>query len=144
LPSTLPELRFRGSPQSLIGDLVAERVTGAVGFAYEPYLQSTARHDILFAAYRAGLSAVESFYRALLHLSWQSVVVGDPLVSPFGPPAGVGEAPPPGMLVFWQRRVAFLEQVIARAPSAQGSRALAWHTRTGPGSSAAPIVSMSP
>jgi uncharacterized protein (TIGR03790 family) len=120
-----PSSYYAGSPQSLIGDLIAEGVTGTVGYTYEPYLESTARPDVLFAAYRAGLSAVESFYRALPFLSWQSVVVGDPLVAPFGPPSGSEQAATPGMLVFWQRRAASLERVRAHAPSAAVTHALA-------------------
>ena len=81
-----PKTYYAGSPQSLVGDLVAEGVTGAVGFVYEPYLDGCARPEILFPAYRAGYTLAESFYMALRYLSWQSVVVGDPLVTPFGPP----------------------------------------------------------
>src|SRR5262249_35501124 len=104
----------------------AEGVTGAVGYAYEPYLESTARPDVLFPAYRAGLCAVESFYRALPYLSWQSVVVGDPLVAPFRASSGAEQAPSPGMLVFWERRTPFLEQFRAGAPSPEGTKALTY------------------
>jgi len=96
------------SPQSLIGDLIAEGVTGVVGFAYEPYLDGTARPEILFPAYRAGFTLAESFYMALPHLSWQAVVVGDPLTAPFGP---VANRPPPVSRIpyFLERRVRMLE-----------------------------------
>lgn len=79
-----------GSPQSLVGDLIAEGATGVVGFVYEPYLDGTARPDILFPAYRAGYTLAESFSMALPHLAWQAVVVGDPLLAPFAPPRAVG------------------------------------------------------
>jgi uncharacterized protein (TIGR03790 family) len=74
---------FGGSPQSLVGDLIREGVTGVAGQVAEPYLQSAVRPDILFPAYLAGLNLIEAFYLAIPHLSWQTVVVGDPLCAPF-------------------------------------------------------------
>jgi len=74
---------FGGSPQSLIGDLIREGVTGAAGQVSEPYLQSAVRPDVLFPAYVAGFNLVESFYLSIPHLSWQTVVIGDPLCAPF-------------------------------------------------------------
>jgi uncharacterized protein (TIGR03790 family) len=74
---------FAGSPQSLVGDLIREGVTGAAGQVSEPYLQSAVRPDILFPAYLAGFNLVEAFYLAIPHLSWQTVVIGDPLCAPF-------------------------------------------------------------
>ena len=74
---------FGGTPQSLIGDLIHEGATGAAGHVAEPYLQSTVRPEILFPAYVAGFNLIEAFYLAIPHLSWQTVVVGDPLCAPF-------------------------------------------------------------
>ena len=74
---------FGGSPQSLVGDLIREGLTGAAGQVSEPYLQSAVRPDVLFPAYLAGFNLVESFYLAMPHLSWQTVVIGDPLCTPF-------------------------------------------------------------
>jgi uncharacterized protein (TIGR03790 family) len=74
---------FAGTPQSLIGDLIREGVTGVSGHVAEPFLQSTVRPEILFPAYMAGSNLVEAFYLAMPHLSWQNVVVGDPLCAPF-------------------------------------------------------------
>lgn len=74
---------FAGSPQSLIADLIREGATGVAGNVAEPLMASTLRPDVLFPAYMAGFNLVESFYLALPHLSWQSVVVGDPLCRPF-------------------------------------------------------------
>ena len=44
---------------------------------------------MLFPAYLAGFNLIESFYLAIPHLSWQTIVVGDPLCAPFPriPPA---------------------------------------------------------
>jgi uncharacterized protein (TIGR03790 family) len=72
---------FAGSPQGISADLLQEGATGASGNVYEPYLISCARPDYLFPAYYQGRNLVESFYLSLMHLSWQSVVLGDPLCS---------------------------------------------------------------
>lgn len=91
-----PATFFDGSPQSLIADYIHEGVTGVSGNVYEPYLNACARPQILFPAYVQGLNLAESFYLALPYLSWQSVVIGDPLVSPYpGPPLPSEEVAPP-------------------------------------------------
>lgn len=74
---------FAGSPQSLSGDLIREGATGVAGHVAEPYLQSTIRPEVLFPAYVAGFNLAESFYLAMPHLSWQTIVIGDPLCTPF-------------------------------------------------------------
>jgi len=74
---------FGGSQQSLIGDLIREGITGVAGHVAEPYLNATIRPDILFPAYVAGSNLVESFYLAMPFVSWQTVVIGDPLCAPF-------------------------------------------------------------
>ena len=74
---------FEGSPQSLTGDLIAEGATGAAGHVAEPYLGAAIRPQILFPAYTRGFNLIESFYLAMPYLSWQTVVIGDPLCAPF-------------------------------------------------------------
>jgi uncharacterized protein (TIGR03790 family) len=74
---------FAGSPQSLSGDLIREGVTGVAGHVAEPYLDATIRPNILFPAYLSGFNLAESFYLAMPFLSWQTVIVGDPLCAPF-------------------------------------------------------------
>ena len=74
---------FAGSPQTLIGDLIREGVTGAAAHVAEPYLESTIRPQILFPTYIAGFNLAESFYLGMPHLSWQTIVIGDPLCRPF-------------------------------------------------------------
>jgi uncharacterized protein (TIGR03790 family) len=116
---------YAGSSQSLIGDLIAEGVTGVVGFVYEPYLEATAGPHIFLPAYRAGFTLAESFYMSLPSLSWQAVVVGDPLVAPFAPTRAPQPTPASGALLFLQRRAVFLEGVNSRAPSPEMQGALA-------------------
>jgi tetratricopeptide (TPR) repeat protein len=63
--------------------LIREGATGVAGHVAEPYLQSTIRPDVLFPAYLSGLNLAEAFYAAMPHLSWQTIVIGDPLCAPF-------------------------------------------------------------
>jgi uncharacterized protein (TIGR03790 family) len=75
--------RFAGSFQSLAGDLIREGVTGVSAHVAEPYLDATVRPQILFPAYLAGFNLAESFFLGMPYLSWQTVIVGDPLCTPF-------------------------------------------------------------
>jgi uncharacterized protein (TIGR03790 family) len=70
---------FAETPQGLVADLIHEGATGASGNTYEPYLNGCARPDYLLPAYYQGRNLAESYYLSLLYLSWQSVIVGDPL-----------------------------------------------------------------
>ncbi|MFN3326192.1 MAG: TIGR03790 family protein [Bryobacteraceae bacterium] len=70
---------FAGSPQSLTADLIEEGATGASGHVYEPYLGLSPRPEILLPAYLGGRNLAESFYLAIPALSWQNIVIGDPL-----------------------------------------------------------------
>jgi uncharacterized protein (TIGR03790 family) len=64
--------------QSVIADLIAEGVTAAKGYAYEPYSSAMADVSILFPMYADGFTVAESFYASSYYLSWMDVVVGDP------------------------------------------------------------------
>jgi uncharacterized protein (TIGR03790 family) len=74
-----PSHFFAGSPQSLTADFIHEGATGASGHVFEPYLALTPRPDFLLPAYLNGRNLAESFYLAIPALSWQNIVVGDPL-----------------------------------------------------------------
>jgi uncharacterized protein (TIGR03790 family) len=71
------------SPQSLAGDLIRAGVTGVSAHVAEPLVGHTARPHILFPAYVGGLTLAEAYYLATPSLSWQNLVVGDPLCAPF-------------------------------------------------------------
>jgi uncharacterized protein (TIGR03790 family) len=87
---------FAGTTQSLTGDLIRGGITGVAGQVAEPYLDSAVRPDILFPAYLAGFNLAEAFYLAMPALSWQTVVIGDPLCAPFSRDAAAGaDADPP-------------------------------------------------
>lgn len=87
---------FGGSPQSLTGDLIRQGVTGASGHVAEPFLDATVRPDVLFPAYLSGFNLAEAFYLGMPYLSWQTVVIGDPLVSPFAREALTAQQIDPG------------------------------------------------
>jgi uncharacterized protein (TIGR03790 family) len=70
-----------GSPQSLTADYIAEGVSGASGHVYEPFLTFTPRPDYLLPAWADGRNLAESYYLATPAVSWQNVVLGDPLCS---------------------------------------------------------------
>lgn len=91
-----PNGYYNGSPQSLIGDLIRAGVTGVAGHVAEPYLDGSSRPQILFPSYVAGFNLAESFYLSIPYLSWQNVVVGDPLCAPFTKPeAATADLAPP-------------------------------------------------
>jgi uncharacterized protein (TIGR03790 family) len=73
--------RFGGSSQGLSADLIHEGATGASGNVYEPFLTGCARPEYLLPAYYQGRNLAESYYLSLPYLSWQGVVLGDPLCS---------------------------------------------------------------
>lgn len=80
-----PELWFAGSPQTMIADYIEEGATGAAGHIDEPYLGYTPRPDFLLPAWYSGRTLAESYYLSIPALSWQNVVLGDPLCT-LGPP----------------------------------------------------------
>ncbi|HLN02836.1 MAG TPA: TIGR03790 family protein [Bryobacteraceae bacterium] len=70
---------FAGSPQTLTADYIHEGATGCSGHVYEPYLAATPHPQYLFPAYFNGRNLAESYYLSIPSLSWQNIVVGDPL-----------------------------------------------------------------
>ncbi len=116
---------FGGSHQSLIGDFIRDGVTGTAGHVAEPYLNGTIRPEALFPSYLKGFNLVESFYLAMPSLSWQTVVIGDPLCSPFASAAATtAELNPPiddttlMPQLFSARRVAMITSAGAKLPAA--------------------------
>jgi uncharacterized protein (TIGR03790 family) len=72
---------FAGSPQGLSADLIHDGATAATGNVYEPYLIACARPDYLIPAYFDGRNVAESYYLSIPFLSWQGVLLADPLCS---------------------------------------------------------------
>jgi uncharacterized protein (TIGR03790 family) len=99
-PFTLPGFRFppgaiavhihsfsaatlRSATEGWCGPLIAHGATATVGNVFEPYLEFVHRPDLLMAALARGDDLVDAAYYALPALSWQSIVIGDPLYRPF-------------------------------------------------------------
>ena len=76
-----PKLWFVGSPQTMTADYIMEGATGASGHVDEPYLVLTPRPEYLLPEYYKGRNLAESYYMSIRGLSWQNVVIGDPLCS---------------------------------------------------------------
>ena len=79
------ELWFAGAPQTLTADYLLEGATAATGHVDEPYLSMTPHPEYLLPAYYSGRNLAESYYMSIRALSWQNIVIGDPLCS-LGPP----------------------------------------------------------
>lgn len=65
------------------GPLVARGVAATFGNVYEPYLEFTHEPQLIVQALMAGATLGEAAYFAMPVLSWQSLVLGDPLYRPF-------------------------------------------------------------
>ncbi len=87
---------YAGSPQSLVGDTIAQGITGVAGNVSEPLLDSVVRPQILFPAWLSGFTLGEAFYLAMPHVGWQGVVFGDPLAV-LVPEKRLPAGPEPGM-----------------------------------------------
>lgn len=74
---------LRSTTSGWTGPLVARGVTATVGNVHEPYLQFTHHPHLLLRALARGDTLVEAGYYALQALSWQAVLIGDPLYRPF-------------------------------------------------------------
>lgn len=72
-------VQFAGTSQSLSLDYIHQGATAATGNTYEPYLGACARPDYFLPAYFEGRTLAESYYLSIAWLSWQGVLLGDPL-----------------------------------------------------------------
>jgi uncharacterized protein (TIGR03790 family) len=74
-----PSHWFAGSPQTMSADFVHEGVTGVSGHVGEPFLGFCPRPNYVLPAYANGRNLAESYYLGIAGLSWQNIVIGDPL-----------------------------------------------------------------
>jgi len=74
---------LRDANRNWTGPLLEKGAAATVGNVYEPYLQLTHHFDILQDRLIQGYSLVEAAYMACPSLSWQTIVLGDPLYRPF-------------------------------------------------------------
>jgi uncharacterized protein (TIGR03790 family) len=77
---------MRSATAGWTGPFVARGVTATVGNVNEPYLQFTHRPDLLLRALARGATWVDAGYFSLQALSWQEILIGDPLYRPFALP----------------------------------------------------------
>jgi uncharacterized protein (TIGR03790 family) len=83
--------QLRDPAKNWAAPLLGRGAAATLGNVYEPYLQMTHHFDIFQTRLLAGHSLVEAAYMALPVLSWQNVVLGDPLYRPFLHIDGTGE-----------------------------------------------------
>ncbi len=65
------------------GPLVARGIAATVGNVFEPYLELTHNPQLFLAALARGRTTGEAAYFSVPVLSWQTMLVGDPLYRPF-------------------------------------------------------------
>lgn len=73
------------------GPLIARGAAATVGNVYEPYLMGSHHFDVMHDRLMQGYTLVESAYMAIGLLSWQNVVIGDPLYQPYKHIVGSGK-----------------------------------------------------
>lgn len=73
---------LRSDRQNWVGPIVSHGAAGTIGNVSEPYLHLTHHLHLLQDALLSGKSLGEAAYFALPVLSWQAVLVGDPLYKP--------------------------------------------------------------
>jgi len=73
----------RSADSNWCGPLIARGVTATFGNVHEPYLTFTHHPQLLLRALVDGKNIGDAAYFALPALSWQGIVIGDPLYRPF-------------------------------------------------------------
>lgn len=74
---------LRSTTAGWTGPLVARGVTATVGNVFEPYLELTHRPHLFLRALARGATLADAAYFSLPELSWQAILIGDPLYRPF-------------------------------------------------------------
>jgi len=83
--------QLRDPTKNWCAPLLAKGAAATLGNVFEPYLPLTHNFDIFNARLMAGYTLVEAAYMSVPVLSWQNVVIGDPLYRPFLHLDGSGE-----------------------------------------------------
>jgi len=81
----------RSETSNWCGPLLARGAAVTLGNVYEPYLGMTHRLDLLQDRLLQGFSWIEAAYASIPVVSWQGVVLGDPLYRPYLHMGGTGE-----------------------------------------------------
>lgn len=74
---------LRNAQKRWAGPLLHRGAAATLGNVYEPFLQLTHRLDIFYERLVKGYTLGEAAYMSIPSLSWQAVVLGDPLYRPF-------------------------------------------------------------
>lgn len=74
---------MRNAKSNWVGPLVNKGAAGVLGNVYEPYLALSHHLDIFHDRLLKGHTLVEACYASSPALSWQGIVIGDPLYTPF-------------------------------------------------------------
>ncbi|MCW1884305.1 TIGR03790 family protein [Luteolibacter flavescens] len=83
--------QLRDTTKNWCAGLLSKGAAATLGNVYEPYLPLTHNFDIFNDRLMAGYTLVEAAYMSVPVLSWQNVVLGDPLYRPFLHLDGGGE-----------------------------------------------------
>lgn len=107
------------------GPLVARGAAATFGNVDEPYLEYTHRPDVLIAALMRGARLGAAAFEAMPAVSWQALVVGDPLYQPWAVPLATQVAQieqlPPLLAPYVAAR-----EMIRRSAAREPAEALAW------------------
>jgi uncharacterized protein (TIGR03790 family) len=82
---------IRNPKISWVGPLIAKGAAATLGNVYEPYLGGSHHFNILHDRLTQGYTLIESAYMAIPLLSWQNLVIGDPLYQPYKHLGGSGD-----------------------------------------------------
>ena len=83
--------QLRNPNQNWSAALLNKGAAATIGNVYEPFLHLTHHLDVLTERLLAGFTLVEAAYMAAPALSWQNLVLGDPLYRPFAHLDGSGD-----------------------------------------------------
>ncbi|MCW1913609.1 TIGR03790 family protein [Luteolibacter sp. GHJ8] len=83
--------QLRDPGKNWCAPLLARGAAATLGNVHEPYLEMTHHFDIFQARLKAGYTLVEAAYMAVPVMSWQNVVLGDPLYRPYLHIDGTGD-----------------------------------------------------
>lgn len=74
---------IRAKKKAWVGPLLEKGYAATFGYVYEPFLALTVRPDLFIELLLEGRSLGEAYAYANPALSWQSILIGDPLYRPF-------------------------------------------------------------
>ena len=74
---------IRNATKRWCGPILHKGAAATLGNVYEPFLQTTHRMEIFHDRLLKGFTLAEAAYMAMPTLSWQGIVLGDPLYRPF-------------------------------------------------------------